>query len=172
MFESRRARACVRAAVALAVVVALGQRHVVAEGRPLPVFSVTAADGSLVSSAALGGSEPWLLIYASPQCVACERLLRALDDWAIARASGRTVVIVASEASSNAPANGSPTTGATSQSAVRSFSDSGGAAGLSLEVTDVPAVMGIRDGRIEWTVQGVLNDPAMLKGLLERWFGQ
>jgi hypothetical protein len=151
-------RTAVRIA-ALALIVPCARSASAGERKPLPAFGVTAPDGARVSSSVLATSERWLIVYGAANCVSCDRLVHALEEWNVPRAGGRTVVIV------EVPAEGS----GTAQAAPDTYLDPGGAAARALGLTERPAVLGIENGAIEWVVQGVLNDPNMLKELVQRW---
>src|SRR5437667_7373381 len=64
------------------------------DGRTLPPFAVVATSGATIASDRLNASDHWLLVLVTPDCVPCERLLRALDGWNIANLGQRVVVIV------------------------------------------------------------------------------
>ena len=51
---------------------------VAAEQRVLPAFEVEAAEGQTVSSELLSIDAQWLMVYVSPGCAACDRLLELL----------------------------------------------------------------------------------------------
>ena len=57
---------------------------VVASEHPrLPSFTVTSSDGAAVASTALSTQPRWLLVYVSPDCRSCERLIESLKELAI-----------------------------------------------------------------------------------------
>jgi len=141
-----------------------------ADRKPLPAFTVVAANGARVAGDRLIASDRWLVIYVTPACVPCDRILRALDGWALSQLAQRTVVIVGS-------AGGADIGDA---SAVRSslgpalatmpiFLDNDGSAARALGIAERPALVGVETGQIDWIIQGVLNDPESVKSLVETW---
>ncbi len=54
------------------------------DGRPMPDFTVMAADGRETAGQALSTEPQWLLIYVSPESAPSHRLLRLMKDWQIA----------------------------------------------------------------------------------------
>jgi hypothetical protein len=106
-----------------------------------------------------------VLAYVGAESVSGDRLLRAMDAWGIDAA--RVVVLVAGDVSSIdgrirplMPASGG---------SIAVYADPDGSAARALGVTSGPALMGVVSGTIAWTVQGVLNDPAMVEPVVRNW---
>jgi hypothetical protein len=53
--------------------------------------------------------------------------------------------------------------------AVRWFADPGEAAWRAMRFTGTPSLVGVRDGQIQWTIAGVLNDPKALESVVRSW---
>jgi hypothetical protein len=61
---------------------------------PLPAFEVKAPDGSVASSAELGGPDRWLLVYLVPSSTGADRLLPVLrEEWNDTLAAGLVFVV-------------------------------------------------------------------------------
>jgi hypothetical protein len=147
--------------VASALLGAAGQQ-------PLPAFSVLAPGGGAVASPQLSPAPQWVLLYVTPGQRPCDDLLETLAGWqlpparivVIARASltdARTYVERAS------PAVPAPVTW---------YADANDAAWQALQVRSTPMLMGVRDGALQWTISGVLNDPSMVEPVIRSWVRQ
>jgi hypothetical protein len=133
----------------------------------LPAFDVVARDGTTISSAALSEHAQWLLIYVQPPCSSCDRLLKALAGWRSAAIDERTIVIVGgtpSEAETYlakvAPAARGP---------INWYADPQRRAHAALKLAGAPALLGIKQRQIAWTLAGVLNDPAAIEPVVRAW---
>ena len=138
-----------------------------AERRPLPAFTVTSPAGAAVASAALSGQERWVLIYVSPDCRSCNRLLASLKEWQSPQLTSRTVVIVRGPSAAAAayvteqlPAE---------VAAIARYADEGDAAWQALSLKGTPVLIGVERGEIDWTIGGVLNDPKALESVVRKW---
>ena len=139
---------------------------VAAERRPLPAFTVTSPAGAAVASAALSGQERWVLIYVSPDCRSCDRLLASLRDWQSPQLTSRTVVIVRG---SSAPAAAYVAERLPSAVAVSWYVDERSEAWQALSLKGTPVLIGVERGEIDWTISGVLNDPKALESVVRKW---
>jgi hypothetical protein len=161
-----------RQVLTLVVALLCGSVAAAADRRPLPAFSVATAGGVTTASSELV-SRPgrWLLIYVTPGCLPCDRLLASLDSWDVVQQhAGRTVVLVADEPESLESRIRLLMPG--SAAAVRLYADIDRRAASALGVTGAPVVVGIEDGLIDWTVAGVLNDPKTLETLVRTWLAR
>lgn len=154
---------------AVLAMVLMGASAGAQQGRPLPSFTATTAAGAAVASDHLNVSERWLLVYAAPGAVACDRLLRALDSWAAGEAA-RVVVIAAGPRESIE--TGIRPLLPTSAPELAVYADPDGSVAGALGVTSVPALVAVEGGAIAWIVQGVLNDPAMVEPVVRGWLAQ
>jgi hypothetical protein len=135
--------------------------------RTVPPFSVVTVDGRSVPSTALSGEGRWLLIYVAPGCPSCDRLVTALGEWRSLLLDARSVLVVGA-----APAEASQYLTATrppSLAGVAAYADETGQARRALQLGGAPAVIGIKEGRIEWTLDGVLNDPSAVESVVRTW---
>jgi hypothetical protein len=137
-----------------------------AQTRTLPEFVVVSERGERVTGGTLSMEDRWLLLYVSPDCVSCDRLLSGLAEWQIPQLGARTVVVIGGDltvARAYADRSG------TASLAVAWYADPGRRAGATLGLSSSPALIGIAGGRIEWTLMGVLNDPRALESVIRKW---
>jgi len=155
-----------RVIVAAAIAAALCPRSAAAQqNRVLPSFRVVSSGGASVRGDALSAASRWLFVYIGDQTVPGDRLLRALDAWSVD--PSRVVVVVSGEVAA-IDSRVRPLLGA-SGAAVAVFADSDGSAARAMGLTSAPALVGIVDNTVDWTVQGVLNDPAMVEPVVRNW---
>jgi len=133
------------------------------EGRPLPAFTVTSANGAAVSSAALSQQPRWLLIYVSTACRSCDRLIESLKQWQSPGLAARTVIVVRGSDAARYIDDRK------SAGDVSWYSDQGDEGWRSLELQSTPTLMGIERGEIRWTLNGVLNEPKALESVVRKW---
>ena len=129
----------------------------------LPSFTVTSSGGAAVASAALSTQSRWLLVYVSPDCRSCERLIESLKDWQSPNLTSRTVVVVRSSEAARYIAEHR------SGLDVAWYADLQDDAWQSLQLKSAPALIGVESGEIKWTVSGVLNDPKALESVARKW---
>src|SRR5882724_6024478 len=80
-------------ALFLCVLAAIAPAAAAVDGRPLPPFRVISPAGVGVDGSALSNKARWLLIYVSPECQPCDRLLTALNSWQLSPQGQRIVII-------------------------------------------------------------------------------
>jgi hypothetical protein len=135
--------------------------------QPLPEFTVVAAAGGEVASGALTHETRYLLVYVVPGCKPCESLVHALGKWQSPDLIARTVLIVqgpAADAQTFLSQRLAP-----ELAAMPWYADPERKAAVALGLTGAPVLVGVRDGRIEWTLGGVLNNPAALESVVRTW---
>src|SRR5262249_38969626 len=137
-----------------------------ADRKPLPAFTVSGTDGTRIDSAALFATGRRLVIYVTPACVACDRLLRSLDGWGGSQLAEHAALIVGAAPESVETIR--PLLGPTAAS-IAVYVDADGGAARALGLAQRPALLGVELGQIDWMVQGVLNDPQSVKSLVESW---
>ena len=121
--------------------------------RPLPDFAVSSPDAGRVSSAELGDTNHWLLIYMRPDCAPCDAVAYLWTDGDAPAPAARVRVIVggASPATLARVQAGYPMlNGATW------YADANGDAARALGLTGGPVVLGMRGAAIAWTSYGLL----------------
>jgi hypothetical protein len=151
-----------------ALAIAVAAPVVASEKRPLPDVAVTASDGSRVPLPALGSDGAWLLIYVGTASTPSARLVAALKEWqGEVPEIGRRVVLLfpgpVDEARRFVEARGDD------MPAVRWVVDADGTAAAALRVTGTPTIIGVADGRIEWVLSGVLNEPTTFQRAITGW---
>jgi hypothetical protein len=134
---------------------------------PLPAFTTVTATGAAVTSAALSSETKWLLIYVVPGNPACNKLLTALQAWASPAFLSRVVIVVGGKLESAQPFIDSRAT--TTSGSYLWYADPDGSAAKALQVQSVPTVIAVTQGKIEWKLGGVLNDPAAIESVLRTW---
>ena len=155
-----------RMVVAAAVTAALCPAAAEAQqNRPLPAFAVLSNGNTPVPSGALNASARWLLVFVGDQTVSGDRLLRALNAW---RVDPSRVVVVVSGDVASIDSRVRPLLGDAGGS-MAVYADADGSAARSMGLTSAPALVGVVDNTIDWTVQGVLNDPAMVEPVVRNW---
>ena len=137
------------------------------ERGPLPPFTVVTATGAAVTSATLSSETKWLLIYVVPGNPACNTMLTALHAWASPAFLSRVVILVGGKretAQRFIESRATTTTGAYTW-----YADPDGSAAKTLQIQSVPTVIAVTQGKIEWTLGGVLNDPSAIEPVLRAW---
>jgi hypothetical protein len=155
--------------LAAALIVAAAGVAIAVERMPLPAFTLTRGDGTMVASDRLVQQGGWALIYVAPQCVPCQAVLRSIDR-AEQPALGRRLVIVVAGVSladllqeaARYPDLSDATWLADPSNAIPQSIGQGGA----------PTIVGMRDKMIEWSVAGVLTDAADVKSILVNWLAR
>ena len=135
---------------------------------PLPAFTVVSSSGAAVPSARLSGEPRWLLVWARPGAAATKKLLTALVEWQLPQDSCRRIVVVFEGPAAKAAAY-LASLGDSADSGAAWYADENGTAASALGITGAVALRGVRDGAIEWSLDGVLNDPAAFESVLRAW---
>jgi hypothetical protein len=105
------------------------------------------------------------MIYVTPTCPPCDRLIAALAKWQSTLATERLIVIIGGDAAAAARY----ATEHMAATPIEWYADSTGAARRSLGIQQSLALVAVENGRIEWVVSGVLNDPSALEPLVRTW---
>jgi hypothetical protein len=158
----------VLAALAVVTVPALASHPgAAAPPRPLPRFELVDSSGARVSSASLPRPGNWLLLYVQPADRLTKLLLEAAtikdDEGGGARPA---MVVVVGGRIEEARAL------AARHSEIRQaewYADPSRAAYEGLGLAGTPAVRGIEGPDIQWSLEGVLADPARLRSMLAAW---
>lgn len=135
--------------------------------RPLPAFQVVTGEGAVVSSAQLTSEPQYLLVYVNAASSTSRKLLDALGDWATPKLAGRTVLVIGGtpQEAQRFIATGVPE----SLQGMTRYFDTGHSAWQALNLRGSPVLIGVRDGRTDWSLSGVLSDPAALKSVVLTW---
>ncbi len=135
------------------------------ERMKLPVFGLTDGAGRTVASSQLARPGNWLLVYVGTDCPPCESVLKSVGPDDAPSLAPRMVIVVNStdgEAIEGLARRHPSLAGASW------YADSSEGA-RALRITTAPAVFGVRDGTIEWSVAGVLADPTDIKSIMSNW---
>jgi hypothetical protein len=139
------------------------------EPRVLPDFTVYAADGERRSSADLAPGAQWLLVYTTPDCDPCARLLRLLGDWRSPGLVAGTVLVV------GAPAEQAGEwvrrTLPPEITELPWYADGDAMAWERLGLGGAPIVIGVQHGRIVWVAAGLMADAGVLGPAVRTWIG-
>jgi hypothetical protein len=157
------------AVIAVMVGVAAGAAFA-AEARPLPSFTVVSPEGREVTASSLTTEARWVLIYLKPGGTATSRLFAALAGWQFSPESMKRLVFIVEGPVDKTAAYLAKQT-ASGLGDLVWYADPEGNAAQALGLTGAPALMGIRDGAIDWTLAGVLNDPAAYASVVRTWIG-
>lgn len=152
--------------ITLVLVLALLQGGLRGE-RPLPAFQVVTAEGAVVSSAQLTSEPQYLLVYVNAASSTSRKLLDALGEWATPELARRTVVVIGGtpQEAQRFIESGVPE----SLQGMTRYFDTGRSAWQALNLRGSPVLIGVREGRTEWSLSGVLSDPTALKSVVLTW---
>jgi hypothetical protein len=158
-----------RVSVALfaACVMSVGARLGADERKLLPAFTVVAPTGIAVASSQLSTEPHALLVYVTPDCRACDRLIAALIDWQPTLPANRLVVIIGAATEAARTYAQDRHIGGTGS--IAWYADPLQAGASALGVQHMPALVAVDKDRIEWTVSGVLNAPSALEPIVRSW---
>ena len=152
-------------AICIVFVLFFGLRAGAIERKPLPVFSITALDGTEVTSDSLVAEGQWLLVYVQTGCSACDSLMRAVVEERTDLASHMVIVIGGVDAATAARLAGRfPTL-----SGARWYADKTNVLGSTLRTPGAPVVYGLRGNMLEWSLTGIVPDAASYKTALVSW---
>ncbi|HEX4912743.1 MAG TPA: hypothetical protein VFV51_02245 [Vicinamibacterales bacterium] len=135
--------------------------------RPLPVFQVVTAEGAAVSSAQLTSEPQYLIVYVNAASATSRKLLDALGEWATPELARRTVMVIGGtpQEAQRFIESGIPE----SLQGMTRYFDAGRSAWQALSLRGSPVLIGVRDGKTEWSLSGVLGDPDALKSVVLTW---
>ena len=155
-----------RAALAAVFILAAGSAAIAVERMVLPVFALTAGDGAAVASDRLVRPGTWAFLYVSPQCLPCESVLRSIDPAQHPAFQRRLVVVVAGAGPAAVRDEAARYPGLAD--AVW-LGDASNAIPRQIGHTGAPAIFGMRNDMIEWSVAGVLTDATDVQSILANW---
>jgi hypothetical protein len=151
--------------IAAALTVSLGVVAIGIERKPLPAFDLIDVEGRVTQSTRLSSPGPWLIVYVRPDCPPCETVLRSVDLDQDPALPSRIVVVV-----------GTADLGALQQIRQRfpalassSWYADASTGAPALGIASAPAVVGVRDGIVQWSVAGVLNDATDIRTIMTNW---
>lgn len=155
-----------RALACAGLVGALAGSASAAEPRPVPSATVQRTDGTAVDLASLAVAGPWVIVGVAVDAPVTSRLLQAFEAWKVGGMAGQVVLLV----------DGSPAAVGRLEAAwrerlpgVQFIADDKGIGRRALQVRAFPTILGAKSGMVDWQIAGVLNDPAMLRAVVESW---
>lgn len=140
-----------------------------AEKRALPAFALTTFDDVTTDSTTSLGTGTHLLVYVAPGSAPSERLLAAFRQWDSDALRARVLVVFGG---SKDDATRWMTAAGAQLQPLRYAVDASGDVRRALNLTGAPHMIGIADGRIEWALSGVLNDPQMMESVVRTWIAR
>jgi hypothetical protein len=134
---------------------------------PVPPFQLEYLDNTPVQSdTVLPTTGKWLLLYVSPNCRPCDRLLGLVTKDALPDLPLKMVIVVGN-------ATGDVATrmraGVPDLAGAKWYTDQTSSAWAALKMEGVPVVLGMRGTNVEWTLSGTLRSDAELRSVLASW---
>lgn len=136
-----------------------------AQGRVLPAFALTAADGTATTSQALTQARPWVLLIAQQPCRSCDATLAVLAAALSPERAARLVVVLSGASAAEAAGIGARHAGLLSAW----YRDEARAALPALGVGGSPIVVGLTSDRIFWTRNVSAMSAGDLESLVTSW---
>jgi hypothetical protein len=133
--------------------------------RALPELNLTTLQGAIVGRDSIKQSGPFLILYVTPDCQACDTVLTALAGAKPPLPSGRIVVVVADGQTGAKDLRGRYPALDLSQWLMDPSREGFRTLGLS----GTPTVLGVRDDTIEWRLSGAAIKGARLRSVFESW---
>ncbi len=122
--------------------------------------------GTPVGSAQLSQAPRWILLYLTADCRVCDDILRTLEVFQDPPLSGRVVIVVGG----GAPEGIIALIGAREKIAFLGwYADPDWSAYKALPISGTPIVFGIREGIIEWSLDGPPWDDTTINSILRDW---
>jgi len=136
-----------------------------AERGPVPSFTVFGLDGTPAASMEFAGHGSRVLLYVRPGSAHARELLRLLasDEGAASGREGLLVVVGAAGPQAGRLRDSFPGLAASW------YADPGDRAFAALGLHAAPVFLGLREGRIEWTLQGPPAGPAAVPSIVKAW---
>jgi hypothetical protein len=156
-----------RAAIAALLVIGAYASVAAIEKRAIPPFSVTRSDGTAVDSAQLTAETQYVLLYLRPDCRPCDRLLALVKSANAPQLASRMVVVVNGDMNAGAKYIGRQIPA--EAGLVTWYADTDGGGYRALRLTGMPALIGVKDGQMMWSIAGVLNDAETVESVVRTW---
>jgi len=142
---------------------ALGARQPIA----LPDFELTGLDGEPIGSrSGLPSTGKWLIVVVQPNCRPCDTLLRVVKQEEHPQLPPRMVIIAGNTDGAGVTRMRDTLT---DLAGAHWYADPSRKASISLKVSGVPMVFGVRNTTIEWSLSGGLPSDAQVKSILASW---
>jgi hypothetical protein len=160
---------CSRVALTAAMIAAAGRVGVAVERMALPAFTLSAGDGTAITSDRLVQPGNWALVYVAPQCAPCQAVLRSLDRTDDRAPARRVVIVVAGLTAEDLPAEAARYP---NLSNATWLADPSNAVLQQIGQAGAPIIFGMRARTIEWSLAGVLMDATDARSILGSWLSQ
>lgn len=153
--------------IAMAIVAGAIVAPAPASAQTLPAFEVTAPDGQPVASSALAAGSHWVIAYVVPGSAPSDRLVQALGEtWATDLLS-RIVIIVGADV--DAARKYLEDKGQGVQGKAAWYIDADASAWKALQFDGTLGVAGMDGQRVDWKIDGVINDPSVVEPATRAW---
>ncbi len=135
------------------------------ERMPVPDITLVDRHGAARQAPAVARAGTWLLVVAEPGCTSCDVMLDAATA-AASEAGGGVIVVLAGGAAADIEAASQrwPALAETSW-----FLADRTTVTEVFRLTTRGAIVGVRDGTVEWSLSGVITNPADLRTLCGAW---
>ena len=158
-------------AAIVALVLSVGAGAVSAgEQTAVPAFDVVSPAGVATASARLSTEPRFLLVYVTPDCRSCDRLLSAVVDWQRTLPPNRIVVLIG--AAPSAALAYARDRGIGADVGITWYADPSRQGRAALGLQHAPALVAVENGQLAWVVSGVLNDPHAVEQAVRGWTGR
>jgi hypothetical protein len=111
--------------------------------------------------------DQYVLMYVSPGCRSCDSLLALLNDSESPQLPKRVVIIVRGNASQAAKYIREHVPREAGE--VTWYADESDEAYKALHFSGTPDLLGVRKGRLMWSISGVMNDSSMVLPVIRKW---
>jgi len=153
--------------LALALCAFLATSAKAGEPQTLPAdLNLVGVDGTALTTADIGGSEKWLLIYVRNNR-ASEVLLGEIDETSFPGITSHIVVIAGGMNQDRLKQTSSKFPGLAKAAW---YGDSSLALATAMKINGAPVMFGMQDRNARWDLSGVLFDSEKLKSIVTSWF--
>ena len=136
----------------------------------LPDFTLVAPNGAETGSAALQSPGQWALLFVVPGSGPSDNMVQKLgEQWTPERAAKTVFIVSGTPEAAKAYLAGKG--GEALAADARWFADPQGAAWQALKFQGKFALIGMAGSRIDWRMDGVIADPAVVWPTLAKWVG-
>jgi len=151
------------------LIVVAGRVGIAVERMPLPAFTLTAGDGTAVTSDRLVRPGSWALIDVAPDCAPCQAVLRSIDRAEPQVPARRLVIVVAGV---NAEGVLAEAARYPNLADATWLADPSNAMLQQIGQPGAPTIFGMRARMIEWSLAGVLMDATDTTSILASWLSR
>jgi hypothetical protein len=138
------------------------------ERGPLPAVDLITRDGATVRADAVAREGKWVIFYLHAACRSCEAVLAAIDGLDAADVARVTIVTEVKDVVELSSAAGR----FPRLAGVQWLGDTTGAMGARVAPQVAAAVIGLQGTMIEWSVTGIVTDPAQVRPIVTAWLGR